>query len=110
MRVTTVAVGIAFGLMSSLALADDSKPIELTAEQMDKITAGVGANNVAEDPWFIAVFGNGFKPAHNVAAEPGAEHAAAIEGVIVPRKAPNGVPDGHPGCPIAYCASPPGQL
>lgn len=109
MRVTTVAIGLAFGLMSSFALADDSKPIELTVEQMDKITAGVGANNIAVFPWEI-LGPMGFKPAHNVAAEPGADHADALNGVIVPTKNPNGVPDGHPGCPITYCSSPPGQL
>lgn len=96
-------------LLAGTSLASDQTPVELSAAQLDSITAGVGANNVAVKPW-ARLFANGFVPTHNVAAEAGAEHSGSLDGVAVPRKAPNGVPAGHPGCPITNCWTPPGRL
>jgi hypothetical protein len=83
-------------LMSGAALADEarsddpSKPIELTAAQMDTVTAGVGANNVAFQPW-EALLAAGFTLNHNLNSDPGTvdQPNNSIAGVAVPSAVKN---------------------
>ena len=81
-KISTAFVAAAI-LLSNIALADDEKPIELTAAQMDVITAGTGRDNVAEHAW-AALFAAGLTPMHNAAADGGVIDHAGFNGVLIP--------------------------
>ena len=84
--VACAAVCFATGVVVADDEVDESKPIELTVTQMDQVTAGVGANNVATAPW-AALLPLGFSLNHNSNTD--GNHAASLGGVAVPVAIPN---------------------
>lgn len=88
MKITLLVACAAACFATGTVVADDevdeSKPIELTTSQMDQITAGVGRDNIAEHPWFLALFDAGLAPTHNSAADGGVIDHAGFLGVLVP--------------------------
>ena len=89
MKITLLVACAAACFATGTVVADDevdeSKPIELTTSQMDQITAGVGRDNIALQPW-PALFAAGFVPTHNGAADGGVIDHAGFDGVAVPRR------------------------
>ena len=79
-------------LVSSQAFGETDKPIQLSSEQMDRVTAGIGANNVATTPW-PALLNVGFSLNHNSNADPGTtdQPRNGILGVAVPSAVPNSI-------------------
>lgn len=65
-----------------------AEPVELTALEMDAVTAGVGANNVAAEPW-TALLAAGFSLNHNLNSDAGAAQSGHLIGVAVPSAVPN---------------------
>ena len=73
-------------LMAGAAIADDAKgPVVLSDGEMDRITAGVGRDNVAVAPW-PALTDAGFALTHLSAADQGVIDKAGHLGVAVPRR------------------------
>jgi hypothetical protein len=96
MRTLIVAAAVATMGITGIAIADEAKgPVVMTDAQMDNITAGVGANNVAglPQPWG-ALAAAGFSPHHLPSADSGAAKADALGGVAVPSAVPHSVPFG----------------
>jgi hypothetical protein len=67
--------------------ASADEPIELTASQLDTVTAGTGRDNLAPHVWeILGPGGLGFYPTHNAAADSGVIDQAGFIGVLIPRK------------------------
>jgi len=64
-------------------------PIRLSAGEMDRVTAGVGRDNIAEKPWFNALIELGFSLHHNLNSDQGVIDHAGHFGVAVPSTVPN---------------------
>ena len=95
MRTLIVAAVAAMG-MTGIAIAGEAKgPTVLTDAQMDLVVAGVGANNVAFQPW-DALLAAGFTLNHHVSSGAGAAHAGSLGGVAVASAVPN-------SCCISFC-------
>lgn len=63
-------------------------PVRLSATDLDRVTAGVGRNNVANEPW-PALLEAGFTLNHNPSADQGVIDHAGFIGVAVPSAVPN---------------------
>jgi len=63
-------------------------PVRLSATELDRVTAGVGRNNVANEPW-PALLDAGFTLNHNPNADQGVIDHAGFIGVAVPSAVPN---------------------
>ena len=93
--ILSAAFAAAF-LMSGTVLADEArlddpnKPIELTSAQMDAVTAGVGANNVAFQPW-EALLAVGFSLNHNPPSDASPMFDGVTTGVAVPSAVPHSI-------------------
>lgn len=70
-------------------------PVVLTAAEMDRITAGVGRDNVGNEAWG-ALLDVGFSLHHNLNSDQGVQDHAGHIGVAVPSTVPNSV------C-VAFC-------
>jgi len=91
MKKTLLVACAAACFATGVVVADDevveSKPVELTTSQMDQITAGVGRDNVAFQPWG-ALLDAGFTLNHNLNSDH--NNSPNIElGVAVPSAVPN---------------------
>lgn len=84
-NVLSITLAAAFALCGPAFAGDEPAP--LTEAEMDQVTAGVGANNVAAEPW-PALLEAGFTLNHNPNADQGViDHAGKI-GVAVPSAVP----------------------
>ena len=79
----------AAGILSFSLSAIANEPVELTDQQMDAMTAGIGANNVALVPWdALSTPPQEFSLNHNLSSDAGAAHADSLFGVAVPSPVP----------------------
>ena len=97
MRTILVTLAAAGVLFAGQAIADDGQPVQLSPEQMDRVTAGVGVNNVGVEGW------NGlsgmFELAHHNSADNGIK-------VATEHASPSGLIDQTPFDSIAGVAVP----
>jgi hypothetical protein len=86
----TFAAGVA---MAGSAARSDTGPVQLSAAEMDTVTAGVGANNRATRPWSALKNKAGFDLHHLLAADNGAQNPNNdnLGGVAVPSAVPGSV-------------------
>lgn len=73
---------------SESAQPTQTLPVRLSADEMDRVTAGVGRDNVANEPW-PALLDAGFTLNHNSNADQGVIDHAGFQGVAVPSTVPN---------------------
>ena len=86
-QILSALVGALLAVTGLSTQADE--PIELTADQMDRVTAGTGRDNIAPHAWDV-LGPLGFLPTHNSAADSGVIDQAGFMGVLIPKKPGSG--------------------